>query len=86
MAATKTFVNSVVAGLALLAAWQRDSALEAALASLPESLTRAIACDWSALGVGLGDHRSLYVLGRGPTLAIAGEAAARALQAGEPQE
>ena len=75
VAATKTFVNSVVAGLALLAAWQRDSALEAALSSLPENLTRAIACDWSALGEGLGEHRSLYVLGRGPTLAIAGEAA-----------
>ncbi|MGV3651179.1 MAG: SIS domain-containing protein, partial [Devosia sp.] len=70
VAATKTFVNSVVAGLALLAAWQRDKAIEAALAKLPESLTEAIGCDWSALGQGLGDHRSLYVLGRGPTLAI----------------
>lgn len=75
VAATKTFVNSVVAGLAVLAAWQQDDALANALAALPEGLEKAIACDWSALGDGLGDHRSLYVLGRGPSLAIAGEAA-----------
>jgi glucosamine--fructose-6-phosphate aminotransferase (isomerizing) len=75
VAATKTFVNSVVAGLAVLAAWQQDETFKRALAALPEGLEKAIACDWSQLADGLGDHRSLYVLGRGPTLAIAGEAA-----------
>lgn len=75
VAATKSFVSSVVAGLALLAHWQRDDALLAALAALPDDLERAIGCDWSALSEGIAERHSLYVLGRGPALAIAGEAA-----------
>jgi glucosamine--fructose-6-phosphate aminotransferase (isomerizing) len=34
-----------------------------------------MACDWSALGEGLAGRDSLYVLGRGPSVAIASEAA-----------
>lgn len=75
VAATKSFVSSVVAGLALLAHWREDAALLAALEALPEVLSRAIGCDWSPLLEGLDARRSLYVLGRGPALAIAGEAA-----------
>jgi len=75
VAATKTFVTSLVAGLALLAEWHGDPALLAALAALPERLEKAVACDWGALGAVLVDAGSVFTLGRGPGLAIAGEAA-----------
>ncbi len=75
VAATKSFVSSVVAGLALVAHWAADEKLMAALATLPLALRDAIACDWSPLLAALDGHQSLYVLGRGPSLAIASEAA-----------
>lgn len=75
VAATKTFVTSVVAGLALLARWSGDADLERAVAALPESLGRAVACDWSDMIGALDGHNALYVLGRGPGFAIANEAA-----------
>lgn len=75
VAATKTFVASVLAGLALLAEWQQDPALRAAVASLPEALGKAVALDWSPLQARLARAASAYVLGRGPGYAIACEAA-----------
>ncbi|WP_375597726.1 SIS domain-containing protein [Devosia sp. Naph2] len=75
VAATKTFVTSVVAGLALLARWSGDAKIDRAVAALPESLARAVACDWSDLIGALNGHNALYVLGRGPGFAIANEAA-----------
>ena len=75
VAATKTFVSSVVAGLGLVAHWAADEKLLAALATLPLALKDAVACDWSPLLAALDGHQSLYVLGRGPSLAIASEAA-----------
>jgi glucosamine--fructose-6-phosphate aminotransferase (isomerizing) len=75
VAATKTFVSSVVAGLGLIAHWTANEKLLAALATLPLALQAAVECDWSPLLEALDGHQSLYVLGRGPTLAIAGEAA-----------
>lgn len=75
VAATKSFVSSVVAGLAIVARWKNDSALFEALAALPASLNQAIAADWSPLATALRGRDSLYVLGRGPALAIAAEAA-----------
>lgn len=75
VAATKTFVNSALAGLAILAEWSRDHALAQAIAALPERLGAAVACDWSPFAAAVGDRDSLFVLGRGPVLAIANEAA-----------
>ena len=75
VAATKTFVASVLAGLALLAEWQEDDALRAAVAGLPEAFDKALAVDWSPLAARLARAQSLYVLGRGPAFAIANEAA-----------
>ncbi|CAN7275067.1 SIS domain-containing protein [Mesorhizobium sp. LjNodule214] len=75
VAATKTFVNSAVAGLALMAHSTGDDALLAALAGLPEHFRKAIACDWMALAGALETPRSLFILGRGPSAAIANEAA-----------
>ncbi|TFL19162.1 SIS domain-containing protein [Jannaschia formosa] len=75
VAATKTFVTSVVAGVWLLAEWRRDAALLTALRNLPEVLRTAVAQDWGALADGLEGRSSLYCLGRGPAYAMAGEAA-----------
>lgn len=74
VAATKTFVTSLVSGLWLMAEWKRDDALLAAIHALPEVLDRATRCDWSPLIEAItGD--SLYTLGRGPSWAISNEAA-----------
>lgn len=75
VAATKTYVASVVAGLSLLGNWLEDKALLAALDSLPQVLEQAVNTDWSPLLGALDKHQSLYVLGRGPAFAIASEAA-----------
>jgi glutamine---fructose-6-phosphate transaminase (isomerizing) len=75
VAATKTFVVSVLAGLALLAEWQDDAALRKAVASLPDAFTLALTLDWSPLAARLSRAQSLYVLGRGPAFAIANEVA-----------
>lgn len=75
VAATKTFVTSAVAGLALLAEWKGDAALLAAIAALPAHLDRAARADWGDLGDRLTTAQSLYTLGRGPGFAMSGEAA-----------
>jgi glucosamine--fructose-6-phosphate aminotransferase (isomerizing) len=75
VAATKTFVTSVLAGLALIAEWQEDGCLRAAVARLPEVFAQALTMDWSPLAARLARAQSLYVLGRGPAFAIANEAA-----------
>lgn len=75
VAATKTFVVSVLAGLSLLAEWQQDNDLRRALADLPEAFEKALHLDWSPLGARLSRACSAYVLGRGPAFAIANESA-----------
>lgn len=75
VAATKTFVNSILAGLALLAEWQEDAALRRALDDLPDALARAIVLDWTPLSDRLAHATQAFVLGRGPGFAIAAEAA-----------
>ncbi|MBU1176767.1 MAG: SIS domain-containing protein [Alphaproteobacteria bacterium] len=74
VAATKTFVTSMVAGLWLMAEWRQDGALIAAIHDLPGVLDKAVRCDWTPLVDAItGD--SLFTLGRGPSWAIANEAA-----------
>jgi len=75
VAATKSYVNSIVAGLAVLAEWTGDAGLARAVKDLPDQLAKAVALDWSDLAGDLTEAQSLYVLGRGPGLAIASEAA-----------
>ncbi len=75
VAATKSFVTSVIGGLAVLASWQRDTALWDALEKFPEACTEALSCDWSALSDRLVRASALYVLGRGAGYAIASEIA-----------
>jgi glucosamine--fructose-6-phosphate aminotransferase (isomerizing) len=75
VAATKSYVNSIIAGLAILAEWIGDADLARAVADLPETLARAVTLDWQTLAGELDGAESLYMLGRGPSLAIASEAA-----------
>lgn len=75
VAATKTFVTSAVAGLALIAEWSGDAALRAAIARLPDTLAEAAATDWAGLREALAGASTLFTLGRGPAFAISNEAA-----------
>lgn len=75
VAATKTVVASVVAGLALIAAWRADASLAAALERLPGRLAQALALEWSPLTARLAATDRLFVAGRGAALGVAKEAA-----------
>ncbi|WP_420332242.1 SIS domain-containing protein [Roseibium sp.] len=75
VAATKTYVNSVIAGLMLLAEIGNDAELARALEAVPSHLEKAIETDWSILADPIERRGSLYVVGRGPGLAVANEAA-----------
>jgi glucosamine--fructose-6-phosphate aminotransferase (isomerizing) len=75
VAATKTFIASLAALLRLTARWSKDSAMEQAVERLPERLAAAAQLEWSAPLDVLTGAASLIAVGRGPTLAIAREAA-----------
>ncbi|MBI5367220.1 MAG: SIS domain-containing protein [Planctomycetes bacterium] len=75
VAATKSVIAQLVAGARVVAAWQEDAALRAALAGLPSALERAVAADWSAGVAALAGVDRLFVIGRGTGLALAMEAA-----------
>lgn len=59
----------------LVAHWSGDGALLEALDTLSQALAEAWRQDWSPLVDGLVDAHNLFVLGRGPGLAAAQEAA-----------
>lgn len=75
VAATKTFVNSAVAGIWLMAEWSEDDALHTAIHDLPSKLEKAVHNDWPEARAALGERSSIYCLGRGPAYAISNEAA-----------
>jgi glutamine---fructose-6-phosphate transaminase (isomerizing) len=75
VAATKSFIVSTALCLSLVARLSGDVQLSAAVAKLPDHLDQSLACDWSAAVKALAEARSLFVVGRGPGLAMAGEAA-----------
>jgi glutamine---fructose-6-phosphate transaminase (isomerizing) len=75
VAATKSYIAQLVAGARLVAAWEADAALQAALENLPTALERAARVDWSPAVEALVDADKLFVIGRGTGLAIAMEAA-----------
>jgi glucosamine--fructose-6-phosphate aminotransferase (isomerizing) len=75
VAATKSCLAQLVAGARLVAAWQDDRSLQAALHDLPARLHDAAAAQWQpALDV-LGEVDRLFVISRGLGLPIAMEAA-----------
>ena len=75
VAATKSCIASMAAGLALLADWSRDQALGDAMAELPGALRAAAASDWAALVEPFVAARSALIVGRGIGYPVAMEAA-----------
>lgn len=75
VAATKSFIAQLVAGARLVAAWQDDATLAAALEHLPRDMERACNTDWSPGVDALLDADRLFVVGRGLGLPVAMEAA-----------
>ena len=75
VAATKSFIASLVAGARLVGAWQRDPDLNEGLAALPDALRAATQVDWSRALEVLTPARKLMVVGRGISFPIALEAA-----------
>lgn len=75
VAATKSFIASLVASARLIAHWGADAALMAAIDDLPAALTQAANSDWSAALEALVPAQRIMVVGRGPGLPIALEAA-----------
>jgi glucosamine--fructose-6-phosphate aminotransferase (isomerizing) len=75
VAATKSFIAQLVAGARLVASWQDDAALAAALEDLPRHLQRAAHTDWSPALEALRPADHLLVVGRGLGLPVAMEAA-----------
>jgi len=74
VAATKSVIAAMAAGAALIADWREDGALAAALERLPDALDGAPAPPAQAIDL-IAGARSMFVIGRGATYAIAAEAA-----------
>jgi glutamine---fructose-6-phosphate transaminase (isomerizing) len=75
VAATKSFIVSLAASAALVAAWTQNAELTWAIKQLPQQLQEATQLAWPSFVEGLTGASSLYVLGRGPSLPIAAETA-----------
>lgn len=81
VAATKSFVATLVALAHVAAEWAEDDELLEQLSSIGGILSSAFARDWAAAVPPLSAASSLLVLGRGLTLPIAGEAALKLKEA-----
>lgn len=75
VAATKTYVASLVAIASIVAALDEDAGLADAIERLPEALAGALARDWSVAVDALAKAESVFTISRGPALTIAAEAA-----------
>jgi len=75
VAATKTYIASLLAVTGLVAAWTEDADLQTALLDAPQGLRTAWPLDWSPALPVLRGARNLFVVGRGSNLGIAQEAA-----------
>ncbi len=75
VAATKSMIASLVAGLSLAASWSEDAELAAALERLPSILDASGDSPPDDAVETLARAGSLFVIGRGATLAVAAEAA-----------
>ncbi|QOY96569.1 SIS domain-containing protein [Massilia sp. UMI-21] len=75
VAATKSFIASMVAGARLVAAWQDDQELKDGIAALPDALRAASQADWSAAIEVLAPARNIMVVGRGISFPVALESA-----------
>jgi glucosamine--fructose-6-phosphate aminotransferase (isomerizing) len=75
VAATKSFIASLVASARLAGQWQDDREFLAQIDALPEALQAAARCDWSQAIDVLAPASSIMVVGRGISFPVALEAA-----------
>ena len=75
VAATKSYIGMLFASLGLMAGFLGDNELKSALGSLPDYARKAVENDWAEAIVPVARAQSLFCVGRGPGLAVAGEAA-----------
>lgn len=75
VAATKSYLCALAGVLQICAHWSQQTELLQAVERLPDQLAEAFELDWSTLVSTLTEANNLFVLGRGPGLAIAQEAA-----------
>ncbi|MCK2183714.1 SIS domain-containing protein [Halomonas getboli] len=75
VAATKSYMATLSAGAQLVGHWAGDERLLAALQALPERLVEAAEQDWTPAVEALVGVERMMVIGRGPGLAVAQEAA-----------
>jgi glucosamine--fructose-6-phosphate aminotransferase (isomerizing) len=75
VAASKSFIASLLALATIVADWTQDGALHTALGQTAAVLRQAWTLEWSPALAPLTGSNSLFVIGRGLTLAIAQEAA-----------
>ena len=75
VAATKSFITSLVAGARMVAQWQNDPELLGGLEALPEALLEATRVDWSPAIDVLAPARNIMVVGRGISFPVALESA-----------
>ena len=83
IAATKSFIASLAALMRVVAAWTANSQLREACIGLPDRLAAAAALDWSDALKPLALANSVVTIGRGPTFAIAYEAALKLKETSE---
>jgi glutamine---fructose-6-phosphate transaminase (isomerizing) len=75
VAATKSCIAAMLSVVGLVAHWRQDRDLISAFERSSAVLANALAQDWSAATAFLDGDGPVYVVGRGPGLAIAAEAA-----------
>lgn len=75
VAATKSYVASLLAFLQLAAHWSGSADLHAAVAQAPDALAKAAALDWHPALSRLTAAHGLYVIGRGLGMGVAQEMA-----------
>ena len=75
VAATKSCLAAMALVFGLTAYWRNDPDMIAAFERLPQVLSRALDLDWAAADAFLAGDGPIFVIGRGPGLAVAAEAA-----------
>ncbi len=65
VAATKTVVLSMIAGARLVAALTHDNDLDDAIRRLPQRMSSALACDWTAWADRAAHAAAAFIVGRG---------------------
>ncbi|MHA3976872.1 SIS domain-containing protein [Halovulum sp. GXIMD14794] len=80
VAATKSFTNSVLTGLWLLAHWTGDTELETALRNAPDRFAEVASTTAPEIAETLERTDRLLVISRGPGLGVAAEVALKAME------